>query len=317
MVDFWSQVEKQLSPRYVHPYETLADTPYIVDATATVGKGSYGTVQKFNHRRGGEPLAIKTVHKIFSDEDARKVLREIGVLEVCHHKNIIQLVEAFTLEEDDQSMHLVIIPWAPCTLESFLHLNDTKRQNRCPWFEPGSLKSDRSIYRIMYELADAVSYLHGRSIKHKDLKPENILLYREGTSQVTPLITDFGVSKIYMLNAKTNYQDSTYIYLAPEQHNMKASTLESDIWQLGCCFAELLAVAKGGTSTYRKLGDNSFRREGSSWCIAGEHGQFMKALAEICIPSNATLKRAYVITAGMLALDPADRLDIEVVKTAF
>lgn len=285
--------------------------------TGPAGSGSYSTVQKFKHRRTGEGLAIKTLHNVYSEKDTRQVLREIGILEICDHKNIVQLVEAFTVDEDDQSMHLVIFPWAPCTLTSFVRLNNAKRQNRCPWFEPGTPDSDRVVYRILSELADAVGYLHARSIKHKDLKPENILFYREGTSQVTPMITDFGVSKPYIPGAKTNYKDSTYVYLAPEQHTSKASTLQSDIWQLGCCFAQLLAVAKGGTSTHEQL-ETSFNRDdpNCSCCIAGEHGLFMKALADICVPGGGAFRKAYAITTGMLDLDPAGRLDIEEVRSA-
>ncbi|KAK0752957.1 kinase-like domain-containing protein [Schizothecium vesticola] len=65
---------------------------------------------------------------------------------------------------------------------------------------------------------------------HKDLKPDNILLLYEGTRHITPVIADVGTSKVYILRARTNYKDSTYEYLAPEQHNMQPSTLRSDIW---------------------------------------------------------------------------------------
>ncbi len=44
-----------------------------------------------------------------------------------------------------------------------------------------------------------------------------MLLYQEGTSHVTPLVIDFGVGKISMAKTKTNYKDSTYMYLAPEE----------------------------------------------------------------------------------------------------
>jgi len=98
----------------------------------------------------------------------------------------------------------------------------------------------------MYELADAVTYLHANQIKHKDIKPENILLYREGNvAEITPLITDFGVSKVFSKDALTNYTDSTRSYLAPEQLHKESSTLKADIWQLGCSFAYLLALVAG------------------------------------------------------------------------
>ncbi|GAB1314509.1 Serine/threonine-protein kinase H1 [Madurella fahalii] len=315
IADFFSRAEKQFRPAYVHTYKTLKETPYAIDTAGKSFPGSNATVQKVNHKRTGEALAMKTFNKIFSEKEMTKIIRELGVLEVCDHKNIVQLVEAFKLQDDDQSMHLVITPWAPCTLSTFLCMSNAQRKARCPWFEPGAPESDRCISRIMSGLADGVGYLHSLPVKHKDLKPDNILLCHEGGKHVTPLITDVGVSKPYIPGARTNYKDSTYEYLAPEQHDGKASTLESDIWQLGCCFAELLAVAKAGSSAYEKLQNSFIREDGNCTCsIAGEHGHFMRALAEICTAGRATLRRAYIITTAMLDLDPSIRPDIESIR---
>ncbi|KAK3315585.1 kinase-like domain-containing protein, partial [Apodospora peruviana] len=259
IVDFLERTVKQFRPRYVHDgYRTLASAPYVVDPEGETFRGSFGTVQKVIHRQTGISFAMRTFHNVFSAKDRAKILREIAVLEVCFHKNIVQLREAFSLEND---LRLIMFPWAPCTLSLFLRMPDFQREIRCPWFAQGSADSDRCIYRILFELADGVSYLHGRSIKHKDTKPDNILLHQENSSQcITPLITDVGISKVYIPGAGTNPRDSTYVYLAPEQHDMVASTLESDIWQLGCCFAEILSVAVGGTRAHEKLED-SFLRE--------------------------------------------------------
>lgn len=272
-------------------------------------------VQRVNHKGSGEALAMKTFQNVFSEKDMKEILRGLRVLEVCDHKNIVQLVEAFRLQDDDPSMHLVMAPWAPCTLSTFLRMSKEQRKARCPWFKPGAPESDRCIYRIMSGLADGVGYLHSLPIKHKDLKPDNILLYREGGDDVTPLITDVGVSKVYRPGAKTNYDDGTYEYLAPEQDKLEASTLESDIWQLGCCFAELLAVAKAGTSAYEKLQDSFKREEGGCACsIAREHEPFMRTLAEICTAGRSTLRCAYIITTAMLDTDPTIRPNIESVR---
>ncbi|KAH6880704.1 kinase-like domain-containing protein [Thelonectria olida] len=308
---------EQFRPRYVHTYETLAETPYLVDSAGKVFSGSSGVVQKVIHRRRREALAMKTFPNVFAAKDVTKILREVGILEVSSHKNIVRLIECFRTEDEDQSLHLVMAPWAPYTVLNFLHSSDIARGKRCPWFKVGTSKSDSCIYRIMYELADAVGYLHSLSIKHKDLKPENILLHGEGGDQITPLVTDVGVSKIYVPGGPTNYKDSTYEYLAPEQHEMKESTLKSDVWQLGCCFAELLALAKGGTRAVETLHDSFIRDEEDCACsIATEHDYFMKALAKICLPGNSAQKRAYATVAGMLDPNPLNRINIQVVQGA-
>lgn len=279
--------------------------------------GSYGTVQKVNHKGSGEPLAMKTVHRVFSNKEMKKILREIGILEVCNHKNIVRFVQAFRTDDDDQSVRFVMAPWAPYTLSRFLHNHDVKRKARCPWFQPNSSESNRCIYRIMYGLADAVDYLHKHHIKHKDLKPDNILLYQEESHYPAALITDLGVSKIYRPGAPTNFKDSTYDYLAPEQHEMKESTFKSDVWQLGCCFAEILVVASKGKSGYEELQDSYLRDDEDCQCsIALEYPSFMTAFGAICKRGNSAQRKAFAVVVGMLELNPHDRPGIDTVKAA-
>lgn len=318
LIESWvAQSSAQHHPRYVHTYSSLSEVPYVVDPTGLAFSGSYGTVQKVNHEQRVQPLAMKSFHNVFKGNATRKVLREIGVLEACHHKNIVRLVEAFKVDEEEHCIRLVIKPWAPYTLTNFLHATDLGRKKRCPWFEPSSVRSDACIGRIMYELVDAVRYLHGRSIKHKDLKPDNILLHQEATDRVTPFITDVGISKVYIHGASTNPQDSTWAYLSPEQHAGTGCTLKSDIWQLGCCLAELVGMSVGGTATYQLL-HASFNRdeEDCSCSIALEKTQFSETLAGLCLRGNTMQKKAFGIISGMLENDAATRLDVESVWAA-
>ncbi|KAL7941737.1 kinase-like protein [Trichoderma barbatum] len=315
--DFLSRVHEQFSPRYVHKYESLADAPYVLDPTGEVFSGSYGTVQKVSHKRCGDPLAMKTFHGVYSVKQVKKILKEIGILEVCSHKNIVRFVHAFRTDDDDQSIRFVMAPWAPYTLLRFLYSPDVKRKARCPWFQLNSTQSSRCIYRIMYELADAVAYLHGHGIKHKDLKPDNILLHQEESEYPTALITDVGISKIYKPGAPTNFKDSTYEYLAPEQHAMKESTFKSDVWQLGCCFASILAVAQKGQLGYEELQDSFIRDDENCQCsIALEYPSFTTTFGAICMQGNSAQKKAYAVVVGMLELDPQLRPSIDLVKAA-
>ncbi|KAH8205416.1 hypothetical protein TruAng_000322 [Truncatella angustata] len=310
IVAYLSHVVEQSRPRHVQNYETLSDTPYIHDPVGTAFSGSFGTVQKVYHNRTLEPLAMKTFQNVFSEQETKKILREAEVLKLCCHPNIVRFVEALRLEEDD-CLRIIMKPWAPCTLNRFLRISDAKRAKQCPWFVPGAVESDQCVYRIMYELADAVAYIHDRSIKHKDIKPENILFYRENDISITPMITDVGVSKVYIPGGTTNPKDSTYEYLSPEQHAETGSTPSSDIWQLGCCFAELLVVASGGSSAYRRLNWSYNNDNPDCACsIALEQTNFMGAFNELCVQGNDQQKTIHGLVCKMLDLEPSKRVDV-------
>lgn len=266
----------QLSPRYIHPYTTTAEVPYEVDPSGAPSTGSFGTVQKVTHRQLGGPFAQKTFRDVFSASTRRQILREVGVLEVCRHPNIVEFVEAFEVGDQPGTIHIVMWPWAPLTLLQFLRSHETRRL-RCPWARVDCPESRACIYRIMYELADAVGYLHGLSIKHKDIKPDNILLHHGATTQVVPLLADVGVSKVYKPEFETDYLRSSYQYLAPEQLESRESSLKADVWQLGCCFAMIAVVASGGKPGLDRLWTTFEKSE--STCLTNictERGPFMR-----------------------------------------
>ncbi|KAF4960933.1 hypothetical protein FGADI_583 [Fusarium gaditjirri] len=313
-----SLVPQMEALRSFEEHRKTEDVPYEQKAFEPIAKGSFGAVVRVEHKKTSEELAMKT----FFCNDRSKILQEIGVLEVCNHPNIVKLVEAFTVanddrnEEDDGVVRLILRPWAPYTLEDFLKSTDGKRKSRCTWFSPGSPQSDLCIYRIMKELAQAVAYMHARSIKHKDVKPDNILLHEPNSPDTRPLLTDVGVSKVFIRGGSTNFDDCSYIFLAPEQVARLESNLRADIWQLGCCFALMLGVAKRGRAGREELWDSFCRTKDRRSCqIASEHGHFMKSLKALCDGSLSKCEAlsnqlAYELVSGMLDKNHETRLEI-------
>ncbi|KAI1378751.1 kinase-like protein [Hypoxylon crocopeplum] len=205
-------------------------------------------------------------------------------------------------------------PWAPYTLAKFLESPDVVRKKSVPWFKQSCPQSTPYVYKIMLGLAKAVRYLHGLSIKHKDIKPENILLYI-GDQNVIPYLTDVGVSKVYKKGGETKYCDSTYAFLAPEQMDYRESSLKSDIWQLGCCYALLLAAAVGGTGAVESLHVSYNRTDENCSCnIAREYKYFIGTFKTICGSNSGTQRGAYDLVTGMLDFDLSRRSDIKTVQ---
>ena len=62
----------------------------------SLGKGKYGIVKKGRHKKSGKEVAIKIVKKKdLSLMDIELLKREIEVLKICQHPNIIRFYDVF------------------------------------------------------------------------------------------------------------------------------------------------------------------------------------------------------------------------------
>lgn len=302
-------------PLNVQLYEKSNDVPYKMIIGAPVGSGSFGIVYKAENISTGAVVAVKQIGGIYSSEDQNTVRKELSMLQICDHINVVKLLDAYQVDGNPNTFYLVMDPWAPYTLSAFLHQSQSQRSHDSPWFDQGSRKTEGRVVRIFRGLADGLSYLHDKSIKHKDLKPDNILLYDNGPRGIRPVIADLGISKIFKQGNPTDYYKSTYAYLSPEQVSSTGSTLRSDVWQLGCCFALTLAVFWEGCTGFQGLW-NTFNRtkEDQLRNIALQASSFMEIFKALCPSRNKTQLRAHWLTAGMLEKEPQLRFDIETVR---
>lgn len=95
----------------------------------------------------------------------------------------------------------------------------------------------------MYQLIDAINYLHKSGIVHRDLKPENILIVKNINDEIINIkITDFGLSKIITPDQKIDGREfcGTVVYVSPEICCRKPYGKEVDIWSAGVIFYQLL-----------------------------------------------------------------------------
>lgn len=62
----------------------------------TLGKGQFGLVKLATHKKTGQKVAIKTVKKKdMKPIDVFQQRREIEILKMCQHPNIIKLIDIF------------------------------------------------------------------------------------------------------------------------------------------------------------------------------------------------------------------------------
>ncbi len=98
----------------------------------------------------------------------------------------------------------------------------------------GRLAHDKAV-EIARGVAAGLSAAHAKGILHRDLKPANIMIDGRGE----PRITDFGLALATEDAIDSNVVAGTPAYMAPEQLEGKAATVQSDLYALGLVMYEI------------------------------------------------------------------------------
>ncbi len=147
--------------------------------------------------------------------DIELVKREIDVLKLCQHPNIIRLLDIF---ENQDYLYIIME-----VLHVDLYVYMEKRAFKI---------SETRACTIIHSLATALYYLHSYGIIHRDLKLDNIMTVDE-TEDCEVKLVDFGLSKIVGPKETCTEPYGTLGYAAPEVLRRIPYGKEVDIWGLG------------------------------------------------------------------------------------
>lgn len=181
-----------------------------------IGQGAFGKVLLAEQVLTGVKVALKVFDKssYFSDDERRKVFKEIYILKRISSKFVVRILEYF---EDEDNFFIVL---------NYMPGGDLLQYLR----ETGALSEAFSKY-LFKQILLAAQAIHRSKVIHRDIKLDNILL---DSSQTSVCICDFGVSKIVNKHEIMNEKCGTPAYLAPEIIlDCGYEGFWSDIWSLG------------------------------------------------------------------------------------
>jgi len=192
-----------------------------------IGYGAYGVVCSANDKETGKKVAIKKVPNAFEDLiDAKRIVREIKLLQFFEHEDIISLVD-------------VLKPAKRTGFEDIYFVTDLMETDLHRVIYSSQKLSGEHIQYFMYQLIKGIFFMHSANVMHRDLKPNNILANKDCKLK----ICDLGLARGY--DEEVDDDKTTYVvtrwYRAPEVILKAAHYTKSiDIWAIGCILAELL-----------------------------------------------------------------------------
>jgi len=193
-----------------------------------IGYGGMGVVYRALHTVLERYAAIKLLRAEWANDDAlnARFIREARAIARLRHPHIVQLYD-FGACEGGYYMVLEFI-----TGESL-----SERISRS--LEAGERLPYAETRRIVDQITDALSHVHGQGIIHRDIKPSNILLNTEGDA----FLTDFGIARLLTEERQSagGIALGTPRYMAPEQARGAAVDHRADLYALGVVLYEMLA----------------------------------------------------------------------------
>ena len=171
----------------------------------------------------------KVAVKVMKNVDYKCFAHELVILAFLEHKNIPKF---YGIVREPNVLCLVFEFIEGKTLDQYKVTEFTTEQK----------------YKIIYQLACCLEFIHGRKFVHRDLKPENIMLGKDSSIY----LIDFSIAKV-LTNAEYTLTRTkgTLNYLAPEcldysemsesKEIISKVTAKEDVWAFGCIVSWLFS----------------------------------------------------------------------------
>ncbi|KAJ3034205.1 Cell cycle serine/threonine-protein kinase cdc5/MSD2 [Rhizophlyctis rosea] len=192
-------------------------------------------------------LAAKVVPKasLKSTKQKNKLIAEIKIHQVMSHPHIVTFHHFF---EDDDNVYMIL---ELCENRTFVDMLKKRRR-----------LTELEVRYYMWQLLNALRYMHGRNIIHRDVKLGNLFLDKDMNMK----LGDFGLAAMIKQDGERKRTIcGTPNYIAPEVlfGQEKGHSFEADIWSAGVVMYTMLIgkppfQTKDVKSIYKRIGEGRF-----------------------------------------------------------
>ncbi|RKF77754.1 Serine/threonine-protein kinase ATG1 [Golovinomyces cichoracearum] len=238
-----------------------------------IGKGSFATVFRGQHKATGALVAIKSVNLSKLNKKLKENLyTEIEILKGLHHPHAVALIDC---RESATHIHLVMEYCELGDLSYFIRkrsslgdheaLRDVVRRYPIP---PVGGLPEVIVRHFLKQLASAIEFLRARNFIHRDIKPQNLLILPSpeflntssgrpeamkgsATSLVPKIgltslpmlkIADFGFARSLPSASLAETLCGSPLYMAPEILRFEKYDAKADLWSVGTVLFEMMTA---------------------------------------------------------------------------
>jgi len=193
-----------------------------------ISHDAYGIMCSAEDQQAGEQVTVKKVENIFEHITvAKRTLRELRILRLLQHENVLQVRNVFfTSPRDDFSDIYVISDLMETDIATTLKSSQAFTPEHCQFF--------------VYQILRGMKYVHSAQVIHRDLKPRSLLV----NSNCDLKICDFGLARVRFAEKDWVCPMTEYVctrwYRAPEVLcSWTDYSGAIDIWSIACILVEM------------------------------------------------------------------------------
>ena len=177
-----------------HSYIENYDFPFCEEVSkyekqAKIGQGTFGEVFKARDKRNKQKIVA--LKKVLMENEKEgfpiTALREIRILQLLRHENIVNLIEICRTKATPINRHkstfYLVFDFCEHDLAGLLSNFNVK-------FSLGEIK------KVMKQLLSGLYYIHSNKIIHRDMKAANVLITKQGILK----LADFGLARAISIN---------------------------------------------------------------------------------------------------------------------